>query len=68
MLDVDTLIKVLTRNQENFGKKDEQLELMKILDIPVHGTVIRLKELYEILSHPEKCKILISKLRMKAFW
>lgn len=55
---------------------DKAADLMKILDIPFYAFSfpypeegkIKVTDLYDILMDEEKLRVLVSKLRNKAFW
>jgi len=49
-------------------KYKKALDLCKMLDIPHSLNNIYIVDLYDILMDEEKLRVLVSKLRNKAFW
>lgn len=43
-------------------------DVMNILEIPHGHETMMIKDLYDILMDEEKLRVLVSKLRNKAFW
>jgi hypothetical protein len=64
---------VIERRKEELAKRkvteDRAKQAMNILKIPLHqNAYIDPVELYDIFTDENKLKVLISKLRNKAFW
>lgn len=53
-----------------FEEQEKARELMKFLQIPqsTYTDQVSMVALYRIITDPQKCQELVSKLKMKAFW
>jgi hypothetical protein len=67
-------LSVLESSDPRVANLDKAKALMDMLEIPQHGdpwsawTEVYAVDLYDILMDEEKLRVLVSKLRNKAFW